>query len=165
MTPPIQEPVTGQEAIADTSQPLAALSDFYRALNGRDMGAMEQNWSLDNAVMHNPLGGIRRGWLEIKADYHRLFTGGNEYFFEFFDYTLHEYGDIFFAVGRERGELVSANNERLELAIRTTRVFARVDDRWRQAHHHGSIEDPAMLESYQRAIMGEPVPDGEAAKY
>jgi hypothetical protein len=28
---------------------------------------------------------------------------------------------------------------------------------WRQLHHHGSIDEPAMLAEYQRAIFEAPV--------
>jgi len=35
---------------------------------------------------------------------------------EFFDYTLHVFDTVFFAVGRERGQL-EAGNDVLELAI------------------------------------------------
>jgi ketosteroid isomerase-like protein len=62
---------------------------------------------------------------------------------EFHDYTLHRAGDVFYAVGRERGT---------KLAIRTTRVFRRFDEVWRQVHHHGSIDDPQLLGAYQRAV-------------
>jgi hypothetical protein len=28
---------------------------------------------------------------------------------------------------------------------------------WRQLHHHGSIDEPAMLADYQRVILGAPL--------
>jgi hypothetical protein len=28
---------------------------------------------------------------------------------------------------------------------------------WRQFHHHGSIDEPALLADYQRAILGTPL--------
>jgi hypothetical protein len=45
----------------------------------------------------------------------------------------------------------------LDLRIRTTRWFVKSDGRWRQLHHHGSIEEPALLADYQRAIFGAPL--------
>jgi len=54
-------------------------------------------------------------------------------------------------VGRERGRFEAAGGT-LDLAIRTTRIFRWVDGRWRQVHHHGSMDDPALLERYQRAV-------------
>lgn len=64
------------------------------------------------------------------------------YRFEFYDYTLHETGDLFYVVGRERGEL-DVGGRPMRVAIRTSRVFQRNGDgRWRQVHHHSSIDDP-----------------------
>lgn len=73
---PQQIAITGREMIADGNLPERALSDFYRAFNDRDLGAMAENWSQsDEASMDNPLGGIKRGWEEIRAVYERLFGG------------------------------------------------------------------------------------------
>lgn len=150
----IQEPVTGREQLADDSSPLSALSQFYRALNTRDIALMEQNWdSSDEAAMDNPLGGIRRGWAEIRSVYQRLFDSPNRYSFEFYDYTLQRYGEIFIAIGRERGQLVMEDAAQLKLAIRTTRIFRWTNGRWRQLHHHGSIDDADMLARYQQAVL------------
>jgi ketosteroid isomerase-like protein len=151
---PVQTAITGKEDLGDLSRPEQALAQFYRALNSRDSKTMQQNW--DNSVeaaMDNPLGGIRRGWDQIKEVYARLFQTAAEYQFEFWDFTLHIAGDVFWAVGRERGRLELKDN-RLDLAIRTTRIFRRADGRWRQIHHHGSIEEPEMLQAYQEAVLG-----------
>lgn len=70
---------------------------------------------------------------------------------EFYDYTIHESTDIFYAVGRERGSL-RVDKKQLDLAIRTSRVFRKIDGRWRQVHHQGSIDDPELLANYQSAV-------------
>lgn len=150
----IEKPVTGHEDVADATDPLAALSEFYRALNQRDMALMEQNWDAsDEAAMDNPLGGIKRGWEEIRSVYERLFEGDWRYRFEFYDYTLQRYGEVFIAIGRERGQLMKTDDSKLDLLIRTTRVFRFVAGRWRQIHHHGSIDEPGMLARYQDAVL------------
>jgi len=64
---------------------------------------------------------------------------------------LHRDGEVFWVVGRERARLDS-NGTTLALGIRTSRLFHRVDGRWRQIHHHGSIDDPDMLARYQAAV-------------
>lgn len=149
----IQEPITGNENVPDSSNPFAALSQFYRALNHRDIALMHANWEVtDDAVMDNPLGGIKRGWSEIRGVYESLFATPNKFHFEFYDYSLLSFSETFIAIGRERGQLVRAG-ETLQLAIRTTRVFRRAQDRWRQIHHHGSIDDPSMLAAYQSAVL------------
>jgi hypothetical protein len=67
------------------------------------------------SVMDNPLGGIKRGWVEISDVYRRLFASPKPYRFEFYDYTLHRYGEVCLAIGRERGgwRLGTANNSSL----------------------------------------------------
>ncbi len=154
-TDPIQIPVTGRETNDDQREAVQALSQFYRALNARDLSLMEKNWANStDAAMDNPLGGIKRGWDEIQPVYKKLFASKATYRFEFYDYTLHEAGDLFYVVGRERGEF-DVRGQQLQLAIRTTRLFRRVEDgQWRQIHHHGSIDDPRMLAAYQQAVLG-----------
>ncbi len=145
-------PVTGREEKDQLSPQIRALSDFYQALNGRDMELMARNWAqLDGAVMDNPVGGIKRGWEEIKTVYERIFSSPEQYWFEFYVFTYHEAGEIFYVVGRERGEY-RAREGALNMAIRTTSVFRRLDGEWRQVHHHGSIDDPQLLAAYQKAV-------------
>ncbi|HEY7889512.1 MAG TPA: nuclear transport factor 2 family protein [Steroidobacteraceae bacterium] len=148
----IQEPITGREQIDDVEQPLYALVQFYRALHSRDLVLIEQNWDASpEAAMDNPLGGIKRGWSEIRATYERLFASPWEYSFPFWDYTLHAAGAVFWVVGRERGRL-TRGEQVIEVPIRTTRLFRRADGRWRQIHHHGSVEEPSVLARYLEAV-------------
>jgi ketosteroid isomerase-like protein len=131
---------------------LQAVAQFYRAFNSRDLALMAENWhDGPEAVMDNPVGGIRRGWSAIRTVYEGIFAAPARVEVEFWDYTLSRTAEVFWVVGRERGRLTSAAME-LDLAIRTTRVFRRVGGRWRQVHHHGSIDDAALLDAYQRAV-------------
>ncbi len=149
----IQNAISGARHHPEPTTPEATLEEFYAAFNGRDIDLMAQNWSDDTeASMSNPLGGIRRGWDEIKAVYHRLFTGPARAYVEFYDYSVHKAGDLFFAVGRERGDF-RLGETRVELAIRTSRIYQRRNGRWRQVHHHGSIDDPVLLARYQTAVL------------
>ncbi|NTV12922.1 MAG: nuclear transport factor 2 family protein [Desulfobulbaceae bacterium] len=154
MNLPIPTPITGAEVSASPGSPLAALVAFYRAFNGRDLPAMTKSWAdSPDIAMDNPLGGIKRGWPEIAAVYQRIFTGPAQVYVEFYDYTLHQHGEMFYAVGRERGSFVK-DGLNLALAIRTSRIFRRIAGDWQQVHHHGSIEDPALLARYQQAVSG-----------
>jgi hypothetical protein len=151
---PVQKPITGQENPTDLSMPEQALSQFYHAFNSRDMEMMAQNWAqADDIVMDNPLGGIKRGWSEIQPVYARILEGPAQVYVEYYDYTLHETGEVFYTGGRERGYLRSGSVD-LTLAIRTSRLFRRIDSCWRQVHHHGSIEDPQLLAKYQAVVLG-----------
>ncbi|MCL5059348.1 MAG: nuclear transport factor 2 family protein [Candidatus Thermoplasmatota archaeon] len=139
------------------STPEAALEQFYAAFNGRDLALMADNWAqTDEIALDNPLGGIRRGWTEIRPLYERVFSGPAAVYVEFYDYSLHLGQELFYAVGRERGYFRRGNTE-LALAIRTSRVFRQFAGRWKQVHHHGSIEDPDLLARYQSAVLGKRV--------
>lgn len=143
--------ITGKE-IVQAGTPLAALSEFYRAFNGRDLALMQKNWHPEECVLDNPLGGIRRGWPEIGPLYERLFNGPAKVYVEYYDYTLHLGKDLFCAAGRERGTF-EKNGVKLDLAIRTSRIYRLVDGQWRQVHHHGSIDNPELLAKYQAAVL------------
>ena len=161
MTPTI---ITGENAHLDLGTPLTALTSFYGAFNNRDLAWMEAVWLPgEEPSMDNPIGGIRRGWSEIRAGYAKLFSGPAQVYVEFYDYTLQEEGACAIAVGRERGWCQTPAG-RIQLAIRTSRVFVRRDQvrkeqvrreqSWRQIHHHGSVEFPALLAEYQKLILG-----------
>lgn len=147
----VEKAVDGSEYSGDTRQPAQALARFYKAFNTQDMALMQQTWEQsDEAVLANPLGGIMRGWNEILGVYERIFGSKTPVQVEFYDYTLLEFVDIFYAVGRERPR---GGDSTLEVAIRTTRVFHRQENgEWKMIHHHGSFDDPALLAKYQAAV-------------
>lgn len=157
---PIQEPITGKENQGDLSSPYHAIVQFYCAFNSRNMQKISENWAQSHEIaMDNPLGGIKRGWEEIKTLYEQLFNGPAKVYVEFYDYTIHETREMFYAVGRERGEF-RVGETVVKLAIRTSRIFSLIDGRWRQVHHHGSIDDPELLARYQTAVRERKEEDG-----
>ncbi len=155
MTASLPEVINGCNCYAGGSAPVLALVAFYSAFNRRDVDAMGRSWSHDgNVSMSNPLGGVRRGWPEVREVYERIFRGPAEVYVEFYDYAILENADSFLAVGRERG-YARRNGAEVALAIRTSRFFQRVNGRYLQVHHHGSIEEPALLARYQNLVRGE----------
>lgn len=150
----IQEPITGNEDQGELTSPYQSLVQFYCAFNRADLSMMEANWAnTDDIAMDNPLGGIKRGWREIRSVYERIFNGPAEVYVEYYDYTIHQTPEMFYAVGRERGYF-RLDNDEVKLAIRTSRIFRKLEGKWRQVHHHGSIEDPKLLEMYQSVVLG-----------
>ena len=120
--------------------------------NEKDFELMQKNWlNNEEIAMDNPLGGIKRGWSEIKSIYSRIFTGQAKVYVEFYDYTIVPMEGGFVAIGRERGS-VEIKGEKLDLAIRTSMVYKLVDGSYKQVHHHGSIEDPILLKEYQELV-------------
>lgn len=149
---PVQIPITANEDLGDLNEPQQALAQFYRAFNTRDLKMIDENFAhSDDVAIDNPLGGIRRGADEPHKMYEGVFKSPADVHVEFWDYTIHRAGDVFWAVGRERGTYRDGGDVR-ELNIRTTRIFQLMDGRWRQMHHHGSIEDAKLLSDYQNAV-------------
>ena len=145
--------INGATCPEQVSTPVDALQEFYYAFNTGDLKVMASNWAAGSEIaMSNPLGGIKRGWDEIGAVYQRIFTGPARVYVEFYDYQLFETDLMFCVAGRERGHM-DKGGERLDLAIRTSRIFRHLDGRWRQVHHHGSIDSPELLEAYQTAVL------------
>src|SRR6202163_2431033 len=96
---PIQEPITGNEELGDLSQPPQALAQFYRAFNSRDLKMMDENFAhSDEVAIDNPLGGIRRGADEPHKMYEGVFKSPADVHVEFWDYTIHRAGDVFWGI-------------------------------------------------------------------
>ena len=149
--------ITGTENKIGDGSALDALIDFYRAFNARDLDGLATNWADGEAPsMDNPIGGIRRGWPSIRDGYAKLFEGRASIKVAFHDFTSQGGSDWHLFVGREKGTCTAADSS-IELRIRTTRWFTKVNGVWRQLHHHGSIEEPSLLAAYQTLIFGAPL--------
>lgn len=145
--------INGQEDCSNLDSGQKALVEFYKAFNTKNIQLMSQNWAKqDNVSMSNPLGGIKRGWHDIKTTYERIFFGPAEVYVEFYDYVLLMSSDMFCAVGHERGHFRLPGLE-IQLSIRTSRTFQANGQRWVQVHHHGSIDNPDLLARYQNAVL------------
>ena len=145
--------ITGEEKqfLSDEHK---ALVEFYRAFNKQDIKLMQKNWSEFESIMDNPLGGILRGWENIQEVYKKIFFGDAKVYVEFYDYSIHKEKEMFFTAGRERGHIIK-NGKKISLDIRTSRIYAKENGKYRQLHHHGSITDAKLLDTYQKLVMEE----------
>lgn len=144
----------------DTQQPglpgaLAALESFYFAFNNGNIDVLTRVWIHDPLIrLKNPLGGVLEGIEPVSALYEGIFNGPADVWVEFSEIVAYELADSATVFsGRERGEF-ARNGVTVDLDIRTTRVFHRVDGMWGQAHHHGSIAEPDLLTTYRNAVNG-----------
>lgn len=147
------EAITGKEK-QFFSQEHEALVEFYKAFNTQDIKLMQKNWSEREGVMDNPLGGILREWRNIREVYKKIFFGDARVYVEFYDYSVHTNKDMFFAAGRERGYIMK-NGKKINLDIRTSRIYTKENSKYRQLHHHGSITDAKLLDTYQKLVLEE----------
>lgn len=134
----------------------AALESFYFAFNNRSLEAFDAVWAPGEFIsLYNPLGGVVRGLDEIRVLYKRVFEGPARVWVELHDIVEYVSPTAAMFAGRERGEF-ARDGRAVPLAIRTSRFFLYLGPElgWRQAHHHGSIDDPEALDRYQRAVLG-----------
>lgn len=101
--------------------------------------------------MNNPVGGVTIGWHEIINTYNKIFSSDADVFVEFYDFKIISTDSIFLIVGKEKGHF-KLNDIKLDLKIRTSRVFQKIEQQWYQIHHHGSIVDLKLLKLYLDAI-------------
>ena len=145
--------INGSENSTHPDSPLSILVEFYQAFNQQNLALMARNWLQSESIaMSNPLGGVKRGWNEIGAVYERIFNGPARVFVEFYDFNIQQTDLMFCVVGHERGYFELAN-KRIELAIRTSRIYQNINNRWQQIHHHGSIDRADLLKQYQTAVL------------
>jgi len=146
-------PLPGARDRFDLRDPIQALARFYRAFNERDGAVMEQVWehSPEVAVI-SPLVGLARGWSVVRGMYERGFQGPLKLTTEFYDYTTHRSGEVFYAIGRERAHSSSPRGS-MEVGGQATNILRqRPDGTWAMIHHHVSVADP-------RAVGGLPAAD------
>jgi len=78
--------------------------------------------------------------------------GETQVYVEFYDFELLVTSDLSFVTGCECG-VASNATEKLELDIRTSRIFQNIKGHWQQIHHHGSMIDSVALQCYQKFLM------------
>lgn len=150
--------INGDEEI-DPHQPEGALNEYYRAFNGHDLALMQRNWdSSDQASMYHPLGGMRKGWEEIRELYEQIFGGPAGVMVTFQDFTIQRFNNNFLAIGAERG-ILRTQAATLEFRIRTSRWYNFRGGTWEQIHYHGSIEEPEVLARYLSLVLIGMAPD------
>ncbi|MET7400164.1 nuclear transport factor 2 family protein [Dactylosporangium sp. NPDC005572] len=133
---------------------IAALETFYYALNHGDLDVLAQIWSDDDLTqVDNPVGGIVRSGPAIVELYRHLFESGMQLEITFTDAATYWTPGAAMFAGRELGHYTNAEGERVPMEFRTSRYFTwhPRHERWRQIHHHGSLDDPVALHDYQVA--------------
>lgn len=132
----------------------ALIETFYYAFNQRDIDVFKCIWGRDELVqLNNPLGGALRGIEPITNLYSDVFMGSSSVWVELSDIVEFQTSDMVVFAGRESGAFTKGDST-ISLNIRTSRVIQwfGVSVGWKQTHHHGSIDDPKLLDIYQQAI-------------
>jgi ketosteroid isomerase-like protein len=131
----------------------AALETFYYAWHNRDAAALRACWSASPfAEIDSPSAGTVRGGEAIARLYQRAVASPADIRLSFEDVVAF-YGesDVVYA-GRESAIYTARDGSTVPVEIRCTRYLRYEGGHWRQYHHHGSIDDPDALRSYQQAF-------------
>lgn len=140
----------------DASGAVAALETFYYALNNAELVVLTQIWSADAiAQLNNPVGGMLRSGEAISLLYKRIFASDADVQVTFTDAATYRTATTATFAGREIGSYRNRSGDLVDLHIRTSRFFTwhASDHRWRQVHHHGSIDSAEELSAYQQTLQ------------
>jgi ketosteroid isomerase-like protein len=142
----VSVPLPGTIEATDPRDPVQVLGRFYRAFNDRNLALMETVWyhSAETSVV-SPLVGLVRGWPAIRSAYEQGFRSAMHITTEFYDYTVHPFGDVFSAVGRARARSTTPSGS-VEVVGQATNILRRSPDgSWKLVHHHVSVAGPQGL--------------------
>jgi hypothetical protein len=133
---------------------VAALESFYHAFNHENAELIGSVWADDPHVrLYNPVGGIVKGGKEATDRYRSLFAARRNAKVTFHDIIGYHVESMSLFAGRE-DLTVEIDGTRTVVPVRTSRIFIYINGKWRQVHHHGSVDDPETLDWYQEVMTG-----------
>jgi ketosteroid isomerase-like protein len=117
----------------------AANLAFYRALEARNLSAMEQVWQHDDAVTCVHPGWHRlNGWEEVRRSWENIFANARRWSVACEDIRIHVVEDAAWVTCTEVLTLAGADTDDEPARMQATNIFARHDGVWRLLHHHAS---------------------------
>jgi ketosteroid isomerase-like protein len=124
---------SGETAVA------AANLAFYRALEARDLSAMDQVWLHDESVGCVHPGWHRlNGWSEVRRSWENIFANARRWTVTCEDVRIHVLENVAWVTCVELLTLSGADADDDPARMQATNIFARRDGVWRLVHHHAS---------------------------
>ena len=140
ITLPTGDAVGQQKTQTDVERVEAASRDFIAAISARDIQAMDKLWAHDSYVTFmGPLSttivvgrdGVRKAWEMRFGQFDRVTISLAES-------HVHANGNVAWAVGIERAQLLRKNGDTLGFDAFVTNVFERHDGRWLIVSHQAT---------------------------
>jgi ketosteroid isomerase-like protein len=126
----------------DVEAVMAANRAYYEAFEARDLDAMSDLWSHDDAVVcTHPGWKTLHGWGAVAGSWFALFGGPQRLQFILTDERVHLSGDAAWVTLDEN--LIA---DQVGATVAAVNVFRRVDGRWLMVLHHGSPVAPTSPE-------------------
>ena len=117
----------------------AASLAFYRALEARDLSAMEQVWLHDESVGCVHPGWHRlNGWSEVRRSWENIFANARRWRVACEDVRIHVLENVAGVTCVELLTLSGADADDDPARMQATNIFARRAGVWRLVHHHAS---------------------------
>lgn len=123
----------------DETAVAAANLAFYRALESRDLSAMDLVWLHDEATTCIHPGWHRLdGWSEIRRSWENIFANARPWSVAYEDVRIGVAGDVAWVTCVELLAPFGAGPEEEAARMQATNIFARRNGRWQLLHHHSS---------------------------
>ena len=117
----------------------AANLAFYRALEARNLSAMEQVWLHDDSATCVHPGWHRlNGWEEVRRSWENIFANARRWTVACEDIRIHVVEDAAWVTCTEVLTLAGADTDDEPARMQATNIFVRQDGGWRMVHHHAS---------------------------
>jgi ketosteroid isomerase-like protein len=111
---------------------------FYRAVESRDLGAMEAVWlHADYVRCVHPGWGLLSGWDSVRQSWAAIFKDSRELRFTLTDVQIQVEGGLAWVTGTEN--ILSQSQGNISVtAVLASNVYERRGTRWRMVLHHAS---------------------------
>jgi len=117
----------------------AANLGFYRALEARDLSAMDFVWAHEeSATCVHPGWHRLEGWSEIRRSFENIFTNSRPWTVSCRDARVSVLGEIAWVTCVEVIIPFGGDEEEDAARMQATNLFVRVDGEWKMIHHHAS---------------------------
>jgi ketosteroid isomerase-like protein len=132
MTPPDMTPEDDVAEIQETN------ARFYRAVESRDLDAMEAVWlHADYVRCVHPGWCLLTGWESVRQSWEAIFKDSAELRFTLSDIQIQVEGGLAWVTGTEN--IISQSEGNISVtAVLATNLFERQGPRWRMVLHHAS---------------------------
>ncbi len=136
----------------DETAVAAANLAFYRALEARNLSAMELVWEHDDSASCVHPGWHRLdGWDEIRRSWENIFANARPWTVSCEEIRLHVAGDLAWVTCVEKITPFGADSEEDATRMQATNVFVRGNSEWHMLHHHASAS-PTGMESEEEPV-------------
>ena len=124
---------------SDETAVAAANLAFYRALEARNLSAMELVWMHDEtASCVHPGWHLLNGWEEVRRSWENIFANARPWMVACEAVGIHVLQDVAWVTCVELLTLSGADPDEEPARMQATNIFARQDGEWKLLHHHAS---------------------------